>query len=178
MYGAPRTPDHQPPIIAYGIPRTTKLEKWAEIIASGYADAHKEQQILGDFNSAELGMVSPEPLVSPEPPRLSARSGRVSPDACRTHRADDTDARMMSHATTERSSSHQSTSGTGGGARSEGLLIKPTVSLLAAPSSVANHFLACFGGHQSNGRFLYRAGCLTTSSQKTHSDGFLYSSVG
>jgi hypothetical protein len=37
-------------------------------------------------------------------------------------------------------------------------------------------FLACFGGHQSNEDFLYSAGCLTTSSQKTHSDGFLYSS--
>jgi hypothetical protein len=37
-------------------------------------------------------------------------------------------------------------------------------------------YLACFGGHQSNERFLYPAGCLTTSAQKTHSDGFLYSS--
>ena len=60
---------------------------------------------------------------------------------------------MTSHATTDRSSSHQSTSGTGDDARSEGLLIKPTVSLLAAPSSVAN--LACFGGHHSNGPLFY-----------------------
>ena len=50
------------------------------------------------------------------------------------------DAGMMHRATTERSSSHQSTTGAGGGARSEGLLIKPTVYLLAAPSSVANRF--------------------------------------
>jgi hypothetical protein len=55
-------------------------------------------------------------------------------------RSDDTDARMMPHATREKSSSHQSTSGTGGGARSVGMLITPTVSLLAAPSSVANRF--------------------------------------
>ena len=60
---------------------------------------------------------------------------------------------MTSHATTDRSSSHQSTSGTGDDARSEGLLIRPTVSLLAAPSSVAN--LACFGGHHSNGPLFY-----------------------
>jgi len=53
-------------------------------------------------------------------------------------------------------------------------LIKPAVSLLAAPSSVAN--LACFGGHQSNGRFLYCVGRLATSSQKNHCDGFRYSS--
>jgi hypothetical protein len=30
-------------------------------------------------------------------------------------------------------------------------------------------------GSKANQGFLYSAGCLTTSSQKTHSDGFLYS---
>jgi hypothetical protein len=44
---------------------------------------------------------------------------------CGALRSDDTDARMMSHATTESSSSHHSTSGTGSGARSQGPLIKP-----------------------------------------------------
>jgi hypothetical protein len=37
----------------------------------------------------------------------------------------DTEVRIISRATTEGSSSHQSTSGTGSRARSEGLLIKP-----------------------------------------------------
>jgi hypothetical protein len=32
-------------------------------------------------------------------------------------------------------------------------------------------------GCNSYESFLYSAGCLTTSSQKTHSDGFLYSSA-
>jgi hypothetical protein len=38
---------------------------------------------------------------------------------------------MMAHAKAEKSLSHQSTSGTGGGARSEGPSIKPSFVLLA-----------------------------------------------
>jgi hypothetical protein len=34
--------------------------------------------------------------------------------------------------------------------------------------------LFCGMGSKPNEGFLYSAGCLTTSSQKTHSDGFLY----
>ena len=68
-----------------------------------------------------------------------ARAGMPSGSAARVGPTTP-DARIMSRATTERSSSHQSTSGMGSGARSEGLLIKPTFSLLAAPSSVANRF--------------------------------------
>ena len=42
------------PILGFSLPeqvvqRRTKLEKWAEIIATGSVDAHKEQEILGDF---------------------------------------------------------------------------------------------------------------------------------
>ncbi len=37
-------------------------------------------------------------------------------------------------------------------------------------------FLACFGGHQSNGRYVYHAASFATSSQKKSCDGFLYSS--
>jgi len=42
------------PILGFSLPeqvaqRRSKLEKWAEIIATGSVDAHKEQEILGDF---------------------------------------------------------------------------------------------------------------------------------
>jgi hypothetical protein len=42
------------PILGFSLPepvlqRRPKLEKWAEIIATGSIDAHKEQEILGDF---------------------------------------------------------------------------------------------------------------------------------
>jgi len=46
-----------------------------------------------------------------------------------------------------------------GGDSPDGLSIKPT-----------------FGFHKSNRRFVYHAGSFATSSQKTHCDGFLYSS--
>ena len=89
---------------------------------------------------------------------------RVCRASKRTRFRSDTPTHMMSHATTERRSSHQSTSGMGGGARAEGLLIKPTVSLLAAPSSVVN--LVCFGGHQSNGRFVYHLEAVSSRSHE------------
>ena len=42
------------PVLGFGLPesvleRRPKLERWAEIIATGSVDAHKEQEILGDF---------------------------------------------------------------------------------------------------------------------------------
>ena len=42
------------PILGFSLPdhvaqRRSKLEKWADIIATGSVDAHKEQEILGDF---------------------------------------------------------------------------------------------------------------------------------
>ncbi len=85
---------------------------------------------------------------------LSLRCSRWPTNRSRVVRDGPTsDANIMAHATTERCSGHQSTSGTGGGAGSEGLLIKPTVSLLAAPSIGGKS--PCFGGHQSNSHFRY-----------------------
>ena len=42
------------PILGFSLPEQVaqlrpKLKKWAEIIATGSVDAHKEQEILGDF---------------------------------------------------------------------------------------------------------------------------------
>ena len=42
------------PLLGFSLPEhigrlRPKLEKWAEIIATGSVDAHKEQEILGDF---------------------------------------------------------------------------------------------------------------------------------
>jgi hypothetical protein len=42
------------PLLGFSLPeqvaqRREKLKKWAEIISTGSVDAHKEQEILGDF---------------------------------------------------------------------------------------------------------------------------------
>ena len=61
-------------------------------------------------------------------------------------RSDDIDRHMLSHATTEMSSSHRSNSGSGGGVRFAGMLIKPAFSFI--PRRVLGQSTACPGGDQ------------------------------